>query len=292
MPTEKELGTESAAILRMKQSLSKLESVDGRLKGLAYKPRPDEVAITTTPKAGTTWMQQIVHQLRTGGDMSFEEISDVVPWIELAADQGIDLEAPQSGSIRCFKTHCWAQHCPPFAKTIVVVRDPYDVAYSFYRFFEDWFFAPGEITLDSFVDEFWLTRDSPGSKTENASYFVHLNSWYERRHEAGVMFVFFEDMKEDLRHEVQRVARFISTDEHNFDKEELIDLVTNYATFEYMKEHEAKFRDVHLKRTRNEDCGLPKDDWEGSTGDIIACERGYRSTMGGQSVPRDWLCHL
>jgi hypothetical protein len=37
-------------------------------------------------KEGTIWVQQICHQLRTGGDMEFEEISQVVPWIELARD--------------------------------------------------------------------------------------------------------------------------------------------------------------------------------------------------------------
>jgi hypothetical protein len=62
-------------------------------------------------KEGTTWVQQICHQLRTGGDMEFEEISQVVPWIELARDQGQDLEAEQVVPPRCFKTHCWYGHC-------------------------------------------------------------------------------------------------------------------------------------------------------------------------------------
>ena len=57
-------------------------------------------------------MQQICHQLRTGGDMEFEEISQVVPWIELEHDQGQDLEAEQVAPPRCFKTHCWYDHCP------------------------------------------------------------------------------------------------------------------------------------------------------------------------------------
>ena len=49
--------------------------------------------VVTPPKCGTTWMQQILHQLRSGGDMSFDEISDVVPFIELAYDTELDLEA-------------------------------------------------------------------------------------------------------------------------------------------------------------------------------------------------------
>lgn len=57
-------------------------------------------------------MQQIVHQLRTGGDgdMEFDEISCVVPWIELAGDLGQDLDAEQRKNPRCYKTHCWWVH--------------------------------------------------------------------------------------------------------------------------------------------------------------------------------------
>ena len=47
-----------------------------------FQARESDVLITTAPKAGTTWMQQILHQLRTGGDESFSSIDDVVPWLE------------------------------------------------------------------------------------------------------------------------------------------------------------------------------------------------------------------
>jgi hypothetical protein len=56
------------------------------------------------------------------GDMAFQEISEVVPWLELAYDQGQDLSAPQfghdEGKPRVFKTHAWAPHCPKGAKYV------------------------------------------------------------------------------------------------------------------------------------------------------------------------------
>ena len=109
-----------AAMDALKRRLSGFESEDGRRRGLAFRPRPSDVLVTTTPKAGTTLMQQLCHQLRAGGDESFGEISDegVVPWIELAADCGIDLEAPQPAEPRIFKTHCWQPHCPKGGKNI------------------------------------------------------------------------------------------------------------------------------------------------------------------------------
>jgi hypothetical protein len=148
--------------------------------------------------------------------MTFDEISQVVPWLELAADQGQDLNSPQyghhQGSPRFFKTHAWERDCPKFPKTIVVIRKPEDVVVSFYKFFEDWFFEPGTIDLDVFAREFWLARGVPPSKMQNASYFVHLISWYQRRNDPDVLFVCFEDLLDDLEGQVRRIARFVSND--------------------------------------------------------------------------------
>ena len=265
MPFEESTSNQSEAVTLLKQRLSKFETEEGRRKGLSYQPRPNDVAITTTPKAGTTWMQQICHQLRSNGDMNFEEISQVVPWLELAYDQGQDLEAPQFGgdannTPRIFKTHAWEEHCPSFPKTIVVFRDPNDVLLSFYRFFENWFFEAGAVSLDAFADEFWLARDVPANEMQNASYFVHLISWYKRsQNDDSVLIVFFEDLKQDLEAQVKRVARFLSTDQHNYDTPELIRLATEQSSFEFMKEHESQFDEKLSKLARNEACGLPKD---------------------------------
>lgn len=61
-------------------------------RGIAFKPRPSDVFVATYAKAGTTWMQQIVHGLRTNGSMDFGEITEVVPWIEVAHILDIDPE--------------------------------------------------------------------------------------------------------------------------------------------------------------------------------------------------------
>lgn len=211
-------------------------------------------------------MQQICHQIRAadaGGDLNFSEISEVVPWLELAVDQGQNLEECQygesDGKPRLFKTHAWEEHCPKFPKTIVVLRNPFDVLLSFYRFFEDWFFEKGALSLDAFANEFWLARDVPASRMENASYFVHLLSWYKRRNDPTVLFVFFEDLKENLQDEVGRIARFMSNEKFQLDTPETIQLVTERSCFDYMKRHAYYFDEKLSKLARNEACGLSKD---------------------------------
>lgn len=87
-----------------------------------------------------------------------------------------------------------------------------DVVMSFYHFFQDWFFEAGQVSLEEFANEFWLSRGVPTSKMNNASYFVHLISWYQHRNDPNVLFVCFEDLKEDLETQVRRVAEFMSTD--------------------------------------------------------------------------------
>ena len=58
----------------------------------AWRPRPSDVVISPFAKCGTTWLQQTFHTLRTRGDMDFDDISRVVPWIETSTLLGLDLE--------------------------------------------------------------------------------------------------------------------------------------------------------------------------------------------------------
>ena len=200
-------------------------------------------------------MQQICHQLRTHGSMDFEEISEVIPFVELAHDLGHDLTQPQVAEPRIFKTHCWYDHCPKGAKYILVLRNPEDVALSFFKFFEGWYFQPGEISLEVFLREFWLQRGIPASRMQNASYHHHLLSWYAHRLDPNVLTVFYEDMKADLEGTVRRVARFLQLDA----SQATLAVAVEHSSFEFMKAHATQFDEHVTKRKRNPACGLPLD---------------------------------
>jgi hypothetical protein len=85
----------------------------------AYRPRPTDIVISPAGKCGTTWLQQTFHTLRTRGDMDFDDISRVVPWIETAQSLGIDLEAPQRAEPRGFKSHLPYDRIPKGSRYVV-----------------------------------------------------------------------------------------------------------------------------------------------------------------------------
>ena len=245
----------SAVIDRIKQRSSLIRTEYGVNHGLNFKPRSDDVIVVTSPKCGTTWMQQIVHQLRSGGDMSFEEICDVVPFIEQAYDLEIDLAAEHNYQPRCYKSHTLYSDCPKGAKYIVIYRDPCAACYSYFNFLNGWYFQPGEVSLYEFVRDFLLAGSGvPKTKAEFPSYFPHLVSWWEHRNDSNVLLLFFEDMKEDLESAVREVAAFIGIED-----EEKIKKAMEMSSFEFMKKNERKFSSVRLPRYRNVAVGLPAD---------------------------------
>ena len=124
----------------------------------SYRPRPTDVVIAPFAKCGTTWLQQIFHTLRTGGDTDFDDISRVVPWIETANFVGVDLEAPQRGEPRGFKSHLPYGLVPKTARYIVAVRDPKDALVSMFRFMDGWFIERGTVTIEEFAGP-WLTDE-------------------------------------------------------------------------------------------------------------------------------------
>jgi hypothetical protein len=100
--------------------------------------RPTDIFVVTYPKCGTTWMQQIVHGLRTNGSMDFEEISEVMPWTIVAHDCGQDINSEQVASPRAFKSHECYEEVPKGGKYIYVSREPREVLVSFYHFLLSW----------------------------------------------------------------------------------------------------------------------------------------------------------
>lgn len=232
------------SLAELDAKLSRLVSESSYSAGLAFGPRPSDVIITPYAKCGTTWLQQMAHSLRTGGDLDFDDISRVVPWIETAGDLGLDLDAEQRGEPRLFKSHLAADVVPAGARYIVATRDPRDALVSVHRFFEGWLFEPGSIDLD----EIGRIRF-----VESRDWYVHTASWLRRREDPDVLLLAYEHMKSDHEGTVRRVAEFMGLDTDD----ELIAVAVDESSLACMKQHESKYDDLLMRRHSETACDLP-----------------------------------
>ena len=215
-----------------------------RKKGLQVKLRPSDVVITPYGKSGTTWTQQIVHTLRTRGDMDFDDISRVIPWIEVSAGLGIDLDAEQKANPRAYKSHLSWEEIPRGAKYINVVREPASAAVSSFKFMEGWYVEPDTIDINEFVQKTFLIR---------REYYKHLKSWWPRRNDDDVLFLAYEHMLDDPRGAIVRIAEFTNIELDD----DLLSVTLEQSSREYMLRHQDRFDDAMLRKQSEELAGLP-----------------------------------
>jgi len=238
--------TRPTTIQEMRERMKNFATPEGWQRGLDYKPDPTDVFIVTPPKCGTTWMQQIVHGLRTRGSMDFDEICRVVPWINMAHDVGIDVYAPQVARPRAFKTHSTLDEAPKGGKYIIVVRDPSDALLSDYHFFEGMFFEKGSITLEAFARESFI----PGR-----DIWKHIIAFWGRRKDEDVLPLCYESMKADLPRTIEKVANFIGVPLDD----ELRQIVLRQSDIKFMQEHKEQFEDHLIRKARSAAMRLPLD---------------------------------
>jgi len=238
-----EYRSRARSLVELREVAAPLFSAEGIKQGMALKLRASDVVITPFGKSGTTWTQQIVHTLRTGGDMDFDDISRVVPWIETASILGIDLDAEQRANPRAFKSHLSADLVPKGGRYINVVRHPADVLVSLFKFQEGWFMEPGAIDIDEFAQATIARPDG---------YFQHLLSWWARRNDPDVLFLAYERMLKEARVTIARIAEFISVALDD----ELLDLTLQHSTIEFMLAHKDRFDDALMRKASEQHCGL------------------------------------
>ncbi len=205
-----------------------------------FKGRPSDVLITTAPKAGTTWMQQILHQLRSGGDTDFRSIYDVVPWLERprpGKDWRVVLaEYEAMSDPRIFKTHCTYPQTPA-ADTVRIVltsRDPRDCCVSFYHHLMDMTpearrraGIPRPASFDEFFER-WL---------DFGAWFRNVQSWWPHFRDPNVLWLRYEDLKRDFPAALDRIAAFLGWSLTPVQREKVLE----YCSFSWMRAHAERF---------------------------------------------------
>ncbi|XP_073403467.1 sulfotransferase 1C1-like isoform X2 [Dendrobates tinctorius] len=202
-----------------------------------FQAREDDILIATFPKAGTTWMQEIVDLIMLNGDVEKSMRSPCfvkVPFIELNVDPGMSgvNAANAMESPRPLKTHLPIQLLPPSfweknAKVIYVARNAKDCMVSYFHFHRLNKGLPDPGTWNEFFSTF-LSGQVPWG-----SWFDHVIGWWKVKDQHRILYVFYEDMIEDPKREITKIAKFL-------DKElsaEVLETVLHHTSFEAMKEN-------------------------------------------------------
>uniref|UniRef100_V9KX03 Sulfotransferase n=1 Tax=Callorhinchus milii TaxID=7868 RepID=V9KX03_CALMI len=194
-----------------------------------------DVLIATYPKAGTTWMQEIVDCVLHGGDVRQCEQSPIhyrSPFLEAFFPEmpsGLELLA-EIPSPKPIKTHLPFQLIPTSflqkqCKIIYCARNAKDNVVSFFHFDRMNMLQPDPGTWEEFLQKFL---------TGNVTYGLwhdHVKGWWEQRGNFPILYMFYEDMKEDPRREIKRVAEFLGKE---LGSKEL-DTIVAHTSFNAMK---------------------------------------------------------
>ncbi|XP_061713624.1 luciferin sulfotransferase-like isoform X2 [Cydia pomonella] len=198
--------------------------------------RPDDVWVTTFPRSGTTWTQELVWLLMN--DLDFDTALKIplssryntlehYHW-KYQKELNLDILDPElrqkcteirltydainnAPSPRFFKTHLAFSLLPlnllDSSKVLYVARDPRDVAVSLFHHQKlTWFYAGDFKSFwNLFIND--LVIRSP--------YLTHLKEAWALRHHPNMLFIFYEDMNKDLPSSIKRVSDFLGKEVKN-----------------------------------------------------------------------------
>ena len=219
-----------------------------------FKPRTEDVIITTALKAGTTWMQTIVGNLIFQDQEMPAPLWQLTPWLDSrfgSIEEKLNLLAGQAHR-RFLKTHLPVDALPyfPEVKYIYVGRDGRDVFMSLWNHYRHLHpdilekyndfparandpFPPCPDDVHEFfrmwISKSWFSWENDGFPFW--SVFYHLQSWWTYRHVPNILFVHFNNLLNNLDGQMRIIANYLNIDVN----EAIWSYLVEKATFKNMK---------------------------------------------------------
>jgi aryl sulfotransferase len=209
---------------------------ESREAAAAIVLRPTDVVVITRPKTGTTWLQQICEQLRTRGNMEFTEITERQPWLDLAYDCGVDMDADQHAEPRIFKSHQLLAAVSTGAKYISIVRDPKDVLQSVFSFER----AKGIAPFADFDD---VNSYAASGHFEICNVWEFYTQLWRAREDPNLLVQSYEELAKDESAYLPRIAEFLGVQLDG----SLRQMVLDMSSKDFMLEHADQFDDNYIK---------------------------------------------
>ncbi|KAF3704448.1 Sulfotransferase 1C1 [Channa argus] len=204
----------------------------------AFCPDPSDILIATYPKAGTTWTQEIVDLLLHNGDAEACKRAPTPvrsPFLEICSPPPIPSGLELLGEMdppRMIKTHLPIQLVPPAfwekkCKTIYVARNAKDNLVSYYYFDCMNLTQPEPGPWEGYIHKFMHGELAWGS------WYDHVKSYWLEKENKNILYIFYEDMKENPRREIERIMRYLDLSV----SDEVINRIVELTSFKNMKDN-------------------------------------------------------
>jgi aryl sulfotransferase len=244
-----------------------------------FKPREGDIVIATFAKCGTTWTQRIV-DLLVFQSPEIRPFGDISPWLDATffhplEDDLATLEAQTHR--RYIKSHLPLDALPLWegVKYIHVGRDGRDASLSWQNHMQGALpemrqrveaqamalvsasgVAPGAPPPPAPDDprEFlvqWLDQlEAPPSPGADLTFFEFEATYWRERNRSNLLFVHYNDLKQDLPGEMRRISEFLEIDT----PDSLLPDLVKAASFERMKvDGDAMFPELKVMFDRGAD---------------------------------------
>ena len=164
---------------------------------------PDDTFIVSYPRSGNTWTRFLVANLvHPGQPVTFANIERLIPDCEAMSSRYVK-RVPRP---RIIKSHEYFD--PRYKKVIYIVRDPRDVALSYYDFSRKYRHIEDSYPLTRFVSDFVAGRLS---SVDWGTWGENVSSWfYTRNGRVEFLLIRYEDMLSNTESELAKAARFLN----------------------------------------------------------------------------------
>jgi len=206
---------------------------------------PDDTFIVSYPRSGNTWARFLIaNLLHPGLTVSFSNIERLIPDTSSQSSRALK-RTPRP---RMIKAHEYFDH--RYRKILYIVRDPRDVALSYYHFQRKYRQIADDFPLPSYVDDFVSGRlISAGWGTWGENVATWLSA---RGKDRNFLLLRYEDMKKNPMYELERISAFLNVAANP----QLLQRCVERSSVESMRELE-KLQSDEWVATRNRRKDIP-----------------------------------